>query len=280
MNESTDQYSAYTHGHKLLQEPMLHFFVIGLLIFALYAFSQSSSENALELNRSDIEARITMVEISSGEELSEDQREFLTAQYIEEQILVREALAMDLGNDARIHDILAQKMRHVLSGDIIQPGQQELEDYYQQNLERYRRPATITVDELVFDERDQLGPELIELLEQATEPETLLAMEEGSLSSLPGVNLTDLNNIFEESFANGVFNSAVGDWNGPFISNRGQHWLRVTSRNQSALPALAEITDLVRLDWIAIEEEQRLQQEVDRLWDSYSITINENSAEH
>jgi hypothetical protein len=279
MNKTTDQASAPSASQKLLQEPMLHFFLIGLLIFALYAFSQSSKEDLLEVNRSDIDARITMVEISSGEELSEDQRELLTARYIEEQILVQEALAMELDNDARIHDILAQKMRHVLSGDIIQPDQQELQDYYQQNRERYRNPATITVDELVFDNRGELAPGVIELLKQSGEPEDLLTMEEGSLSSLPGVNLTDLNNIFEESFANGVFNSAMGDWNGPFISNRGQHWLRVTARNDTALPALEEITDLVRLDWIASEEEQRLQQEVDRLWDKYSITIIENLTE-
>ena len=59
MNKTTDQASAPSASQKLLQEPMLHFFLIGLLIFALYAFSQSSKEDLLEVNRSDIDARIT-----------------------------------------------------------------------------------------------------------------------------------------------------------------------------------------------------------------------------
>ncbi len=270
-NEST--------GSKVLHEPLLHFFLIAALIFGLYSFTQSSKENILEIEQSDIDVRIFQAELARGEELTEELRQLITSRYIEEQILVREAMAMELDNDARIHDILAQKMRHVLSGEIIQPSDEELNSFYQANLQRYRSEASITVDELVFDNRDGLSAEVISLLEQTGDPDTMLAIEEGSLSTLPGVNLTDLNNIFEESYANEVFNAEPGDWSGPFISNRGQHWLRVSTRTPSRLPPLSEITDLVRLDWISAEEEQRLQLEVDRLWEKYSIIINASSIE-
>ena len=255
---------------------MLHFFLIAALIFGLYSVVQSSNENILEIEQSDIDVRIFQAEVARGEELTEDQRQLSAARYIEEQILVREALSMELDKDARIHDILAQKMRHVLSGDIIQPSDEELNAYYQENQQRYRTTETITVDELVFDNRDELSAEILTLLQQASDPDVLLAAEEGSLSTLPGVNYTDLNNIFEESYADEVFNSRPGNWSGPFVSNRGQHWLRVTARTAAQLPALSEITDLVRLDWISSEEDQRLQQEVDLLWEKYSIIVNES----
>ena len=99
---------------KLMREPSVHFFIIALFIFALYAITQSGNENLLEIDQREIDARIFMQELSRGEELSLEQRELVTAFYIEEQILVREALSMELDNDERIHDILAQKMRHVL----------------------------------------------------------------------------------------------------------------------------------------------------------------------
>ena len=35
----------------------------------------------------------------------------------------------------------------------------------------------------------------------------------------------------------------------------------------------SEIIDRVRLDWIGAEEELRLQQEIDKLWERYSIVI-------
>jgi len=261
---------------KLMSEPTAHFFVIALVIFALYAVTQSGNENLLEIDQREINARIFMQELSRSEELNLVQRELVTAFYIEEQILVREALTMDLDNDERIHDILAQKMRHVLSGSIIQPTGEELQEYYEENNARFETPASMTLDELVFDSRDPLGPSIVESLQQGANTDTLLSMSEGTAAPLPNVNSVDLANIFEQEFADRVLAADLGQWEGPYVSNRGQHWLRAIERTPAALPALEEIADLVRLEWIAAEEEARLQQEVDKLWDEYTIVINNN----
>ena len=106
----------------------------------------------------------------------------------------------------------------------------------------------------------------------------MLSQSPGNLDPLPNVNRLDLSNIFDEPFAEQVFNAEIGLWEGPFLSNRGQHWLQVKSRTESVLPSLGEIRDRVRLEWIAIEEDQRLQTEIERLWEQYTIRIlNDNS---
>ena len=106
-----------------------------------------------------------------------------------------------------------------------------------------------------------------------------MELSEGTIATLPNVNSVDLANIFDQEFANKVLAAELNQWQGPFISNRGQHWLRATQRNSASIPALDDIADLVRLEWIAAEEEVRLQQEVDRLWDQYTIVINNSEAE-
>lgn len=259
---------------KLMREPTVHFFLIALCIFALYAITQSGNENLLEIDQREIDARIFMQELSRGEELSPEQRERVTAFYIEEQILVREALSMELDNDERIHDILAQKMRHVLSGSIIQPTDDELRQYYEENSTRFETPASLTLDELVFDSRDPLADSIVDSLRQSADSDTLLAMSEGTAAPLPNVNSVDLANIFDQEFADRILAADLDQWQGPFISNRGQHWLRVIESNPAGIPALEEIADLVRLEWIAAEEETRLQQEVDKLWNEYTIVIS------
>ncbi len=263
-------------AQKLIREPTVHFFIIALIIFALYAITQSGNENLLEIDQREINARIFMQELSRGEELSTEQRELVTAFYIEEQILVREALSMELDNDERIHDILAQKMRHVLSGNIIQPSDDELQKYYDANSSQFETPASLTLDELVFDSRDSLEDSIIDSLRQNANAETLLLMSEGTVAPLPNVNSVDLANIFDQEFADQILAADLDQWKGPFISNRGQHWLRVVERTPSGIPPLAQIADLVRLEWIAAEEETRLQQEVDKLWNEYTIVINNN----
>lgn len=261
---------------KLQREPTVHFFLIALVIFALYAITQSGNENLLEIDQREIDARISIQELSRGEELNLDQRELITAFYIEEQILVREALTMELDNDERIHDILAQKMRHVLSGRIIQPTSEELQNYYEENSARFETPTSLTLDELVFDSRDPLQNSIIESLQQNADIDTLLLMSGGAAAPLPNVNGVDLANIFDQDFADQILAADLAQWQGPYVSNRGQHWLRVIERSPVSIPALEEIADLVRLEWIATEEETRLQQEVDKLWDEYTIVINNN----
>ena len=264
----------------LTREPLIHFFLMALIIFAVYALSNRTQTVLVELDQADIDGRLFMREMATGQALSEEQREYFTAAFVEEQILVQEALKIGLDDDARIHDILAQKMRHVLSGDIIQPSEAELQAFYQANLERYRTQPTLDTNEIVFNSRETLPEELLTQLAAGAEAESLLSRSPGNLDPLPNVNRLDLSNIFDEPFAEQVFGASIGPWQGPFLSNRGQHWLQVKSRTESVLPSLAEIRDRVRLEWIAMEEDQRLQTEIDRLWEQYTIRILNNNSVH
>ncbi len=263
-----------------LREPTLHFFLIAALIFLFYALGQSRAQNTLEINQSDIDTQLFLQELSSGQALSEEQRQYVTSRYIEDQILVREALDRNLDDDARIHDILAQKMRHILSGEIIQPTAEELETYYSANAERYRTFETITNDELVFNTREDLPDSIHKLLREGAEPEVMLALSPGNVAPLANVNPVDLANIFSDEFADSVLGASTGEWTGPFVSNRGQHWLRITDRKAASVPALEDIADRVRLDWIAEEEEARLQQQIDALWLRYRIVITDDTGEN
>ena len=266
---------------KLINEPTVHFFVISVVVFIVYAISNLNGDDVIELDQREIDARILMQEMVSGQPLTSEQQEFITASYVEEQILVKEAVELGLDNDARIHDMLAQKMRHVLSGDIIQPTLAELESFYSSNSELYRAPATVSVDELILDTRNEIPMEIQTLISEGVNSDEILEMASGSSAPLPNANHLDLSNIFAPEFADAVFQSQGNEWIGPFSSNRGQHFLKIIERSEERIPPMAEIADRVRLDWITQEEEIRLQQEVNKLWDRYEIIINDDgSAQH
>ena len=266
---------------QLINEPTVHFFVIAVVVFIVYAISNLNGDDVIELDQREIDARILMQEMVSGQPLTSEQQEFITASYVEEQILVKEAVELGLDNDARIHDMLAQKMRHVLSGDIIQPTPAELESFYSSNSELYRAPATVSVDELILDTRNEIPIEIQTLISEGVNSDEILEMASGSSAPLPNANHLDLSNIFAPEFADAVFQSQGNEWIGPFPSNRGQHFLKIIERSEERIPPMAEIADRVRLDWITQEEEIRLQQEVNKLWDRYEIIINDDgSAQH
>lgn len=264
---------------QLLQEPTLHFLGIAVLVFIAYAVLNSSEGKQLEIDPREIQARIFMREMATGNALSEAEQQAVRDAYIEEQILVQEALAMNLDNDARIHDLLAQKMRHVLSGDVIQPSDEQLQAFYEANAEQYRIAERLNLDELVFDTRESLGPELLSLINSGAAAREMLALEAGNVSSLDNATHQDLRNIFSAEFADQVFAAEIAQWRGPFLSNRGQHWLRIRERQAARLPTLAELRERVRLDWISIEEETLLQEKIDALRSEYELVAASESHE-
>lgn len=259
-----------------LQEPTLHFLLIAGLVFGIYQFTQGGARDVLELDAREIEARVMMQELNRGAALSEAERQAVINAYIEEQILVQEALRRNLDNDARIHDLLAQKMLHVLSGDVIQPTAEQLADYYAANAGRYRIPALVTLDELVLNSRNPLPGPVLAQLQAGTEPEAILQTADGDVSTLRGASQLDLSNIFSATFATQVMAAEVGQWVGPFTSNRGQHWLRPRQRQDANTPPLAEISERVRLDWIATEEQALLAEQVNAIRARYTVVINDD----
>ncbi|MDG2141011.1 MAG: peptidylprolyl isomerase, partial [Gammaproteobacteria bacterium] len=182
-------------------------------------------------------------------------------------------------NDARIHDMLAQKMRHVLSGDVIQPTQVELNEYYHNNIEAYQTLPSVSVNEIVLNNRDEIPNAAQQLLEQGASANEILDLSPGTAAPLPNVNHIDLSTIFDPEFADDVFNAQTSAWVGPFLSNRGQHFLQITERTNARLSPLEEILDRVRLDWITQEEEVRLQEEINKLWEQYTIIVDNTNAE-
>jgi len=266
-------------AYRFLREPTLHFLLLALIIFLVFEITSPTEENSIEINRVEIEARVLMLELSSGREATEQERQDIEKAYVEEQILVAQARQLGLQNDARIEDILAQKMRHVLSGEVIQPTDQELSGYYQLHAARYQSEPSVTVVELILD-NEAPNAELLTLLANDGSLDAVAQLSSAPLDLLPALSQIDVSVLFDEEFGTRVFAAEVGQWLGPFPSNRGQHWLLLRNKTTTELPALADIQDRVRLDWIADEEDNKLQQEIDQMRSRYSISIIEPDVSH
>ena len=245
--------------HRLGQEPTSYFVALAVLLLLLSALFNSSDDTTLVIDRRTIDGRILIMEMRSGRSLSQEQRQQIEDQYIGEQILVREARLLGLENDNRIYDILIQKVRHVLSGDVIQPSLADLRKYYQSNQQRYVSPPTVTLDEIVIRSKDSLPQTVLKLFTDGAPAEDIIGDQDGIQSLLPKIDSTDLINIFDPVIAEAVMQAQVGQWLGPHLSARGQHWLRIKERFETFTPDLESIHSRVRLDWVRDEEENRFQ---------------------
>ena len=253
---------------ETVREPLFHFVLLTAALFVLSALFGSGSE-VIEVSREEIEWRILEIEAEEGKYLTEDERRRVEEQYVDELVLVREAQALGLSADERIDDILIQKMLHVLSGDVIQPSDDELALYYVGNLERYERSPAVSVDELVVIE----GVPLPLALRQGAEPEEL---PEGSIVThrvMARLDRRDLGLLFGAEGADQIFGADEGAWVDAYRSIRGQHWFRILERFATETPPLAQVRDLVRMDWIAEYEDRLLLSRVAELRARYTVIV-------
>jgi len=258
--------------HGMLREPTFHFVLLAGVLFLASAVLNAGDSRTIEIDRAEIEARISQIE-ATGVVLAADERQQVLEAYVDEQVLVREALAMGLEDDARIHDFLAQKMLHVLSADVIQPTESELEAYYAANHARYATEPTATADEVVFATPDTLPAALRRQLGDGASPEQLVTDVPMRRSALSDVTLDGLAGIFGADVARAIFRADAGEWVGPHRSVRGQHWLRLRSRTEEASPPLDAVRAQVRLDWIVEQEAARLERRVRELRDGYDVVL-------
>ncbi len=267
-----DSRTSFLRG--VLREPTVHFVLLAAILFAANAVARATSrDHVIQIDSRKVAASIMQIESSIGAPLSPEDRQRVEDAYIEQQILVREAQALGLDDDSQVHDILAQRMLHVLSADVIQPSDAEIEAYYEANRERYAPPAAVTVDELVVGTEDPLPAALRDQLRDGAAPEQLVSDLPIRRDVLAEVTLDDLTRIFGEEMARQVLGSREGQWVGPHHTVRGQHWLRVTMRVESAPPTLDAVREQVRLEWIGEQEQSRLEQRVTELRSRYSIEV-------
>jgi hypothetical protein len=253
---------------KVVREPLLHFTVLAAALFVIAALVRRD-DDLIDVSRQELDYRISQVEAREGVTLSDEERALVEEAYIDERVLIREARAMGLEADERIDDILIQKMLHILSGDVIQPTDDELAAYYEENADRYATDASVTVDEVVV----RAGEMPPRALLAGTPPEQLPA---GSLVShrvMERLTNEDLTQVFDAEAAAMVASAVTGDWWEVQRSERGTHWLRIRERFGSDVPPLEVVRDAVRLDWIAEREQDLLLDRVAEIRTNYTVVV-------
>ena len=222
-----------------------------------------------------IEVRIAELEALRGAPLSPEERQLVENAYIDEQVLVREALDMGLEADRRIDDILVQKMLHVLSGDVIQPTEDELRAFYEANQASYTPEPTLSIEEVVIAAGSTAAGDLVEQLRAGVSAQELADNTDVRASVLRAVTGGDLRRLFGPVTAELILSANTEGWIGPHETVRGQHWFRIVEQTTPELPPLESVRERVRLDWVADQEAARLDQAVGGLRERYNIVIEE-----
>jgi hypothetical protein len=104
---------------RILREPLLHFFLIGAAIFVAHALwsGEEPRRDLVVVSRGRIDSLAAAFASAHGRPPDAAERNGLIQDWVREEILCREALALGLDReDAVIRDRLRQKMEFVAGG--------------------------------------------------------------------------------------------------------------------------------------------------------------------
>ena len=285
------QATSHSPLRKWLREPLIHFFVLGLVVFGLHGVLEKKPEAAddpflVEVTSADIEWFRTMWSKRMGREPTVQELRGTVNQLIREQILSREAVSIGLDEgDMVVRRRLAQKMDFLFKdlSDITEPSDGELQAYLQEKRSTYEIPARVTFTHVYFntDKRGQKGAaeavrRLIQKLDASKGvPPEVSAQGDPFLLQYRYSDwaLLDIRREFGTQFAKALGEQKAQTWQGPVVSGYGLHAVYVHERSDAKLPDFSDLKETLKADWMAEKQREIAHKAYEKLRERYRVLL-------
>ena len=277
---------------RLLQEPLVHFLVLGALIFAGYEWLNRNGEPApgrIVISQGQLVSMVENFTRTQQRPPSREELEGLIRAQVRGEVYYREALAVGLDkDDAIIRRRLQQKMEFI-SDDVADPSQPtdaELNAFLQAHPGKFRVEQAFTFRQLYLNPEKHgtnLASDAAQLLVKLNQPggdASFAAMGDPYMleNIFTAVSAGEITKQFGKEITAKLGGLQCGQWQGPVESGFGVHLVCISERTDARAPALAEVRDAVRREWI---EDQRLQAN-DKFYQAmlqhYTVTIEKPAA--
>ena len=271
-----------------LKEPLFHFLLIGAGIFLVYGLTANEPEdevNGIDITAARADRMVTMWEKRWNRPPTQEEFDGLTDQYINEEILYREALAMGLdSDDPVVRRRLAQKVKFI-SNDIITidtPTDAQLQAYLDTHASRYQLSGKITFQHIYFNpakHNADMETEATDLLARLLEVNNGIDMESVGDGFLHGTAFKDMkefevNRLLGKKFTQELFKQPVGKWIGPLASSYGLHLIYVESKSKAKTASLEMARESVLEDWTSDERKKANDAFIANLRKEYEVVIS------
>jgi hypothetical protein len=235
----------------LLKEPLLHFLLLGSLIFAIHAaVSPSVSKDKLiEVPPEVRQSTIELFESTNQRKPTSEELARLLDVWILNEITYREALAQGLDKgDEMIRERIMQKMRLLVFGNVTvnEPTEAELRQWFEARREGYDIPDILSFFELPISgpEDEAEAKSILRQIEAGDEPEEV-RLRAHIFANRPRKSLEA---AFGEPFVEQLTALPIGRWH-MLQSPAGWHIVRFDSIMPGRAVPLDEVETQVISDW-------------------------------
>ena len=260
---------------RFWREPLTRFFAAGAGLFVVYALAGSrapADDRRITIDEYELQALAALWQAQWRRPPTQDELTRLVVDRVREEVLYREALALDLDeNDVLVRRRLAEKLEMALNdvAATAEPSADDLRRYFESHADRYVEPPGLTLTHRFFS-RDRRGDSVE--ADARRRLEALVAggtADDDSFHAAKTLELQDagrLERIFGGAFRDAVLEHAARPrsrhaWFGPVPSAYGMHLVRVDAYTAGRRRTLDEARETVLDDWrrdhVAARESER-----------------------
>jgi hypothetical protein len=269
----------------MVREPLVHFLILGALLFGLDAWLRPTTPAASEIVVGEARVRSLAQNFRRTWQRPPTREELdaLVEDHIREEVLYREALALGLDRDDTIvRRRLRQKIEFMSdeSSALERPSDADLTQYLAEHADAFRVEPSATFVQ-VFLDPGKRGKSLegdVRRLREALSAGTVGPSQAGDrlLMLAPRYDnapQTDIARLFGTEFAQSIVRLPAGEWSGPVASGYGVHLVRLESLTAGGTPQLADVRPLVKREWTNARRREAAQAFYDTLRAKYKVVV-------
>ena len=271
---------------RWLKEPLIHFLLLGALIFVAYnqLAGKGSEPGEIYISRGQQENLLNTFGRTWQRPPTPEEFQGLLKDYVRQEIAYRESQTMGLDkDDIVIRRRLRQKLE-LLAEDIATlsaPTDNDLQAYLETHAEDFAVEPRLSLRQVYFS-RDRRGAsaeqDAQQLLQRiATDGPDGDFEQFGDPLPLPSemrdLRESEIARLFGSVFTDGLQGLETGHWAGPVESGFGVHLVFIEARAAGRLPELAEVRDAVQREWLSERRREAVDGMYERLAENYTIEI-------
>jgi parvulin-like peptidyl-prolyl isomerase len=266
-NQVSRLHRTFSALKRWLREPLLHFLLIGLVLFGLYSYinrgrSGLESSKRIVLSLDDLRTMEMFFESQWHRQPTQQEFQAMVEDKIKEEILYREGLAMGMDKDDTIvKRRMAQKMQF-LAEDVAaahEPSSAELKSWFAKNNSKFALPSRYSFRHVYFspDKRGKAAQQdavqaLAKISGQPEDSKVAPSLGDSFMfqdyygDRAPSAIAKE----FGPQFAVALEKLKPGSWQGPVESGYGWHLVFVDTVIPGRIPAFEEIEPDVKTAWL------------------------------
>ncbi len=273
---------------KILKDPLIHFLLLGGLLFLLYGFLNQNEEQPedyhIVIEESDVNRLAKSYEQNWNAPPDSLTLQNLIEAEIKAEIFYREALRMNLDhNDEIIRRRLKQKYEFLVK-DLTTPqraSEEILQRFYQAHSDLYLSPPKISFHQFYFNPDSRKFP-----LKDAEE--VLKNLQNQPFEDLDKKQIGDgfhlqkyyaardidhVRQLFGQDFANSLFEVEGEGWTKPIASGYGVHLIYIEKLDKQVAMSFEEVKGRVLEDWKASQQAEYSKELFENLREKYEVEI-------